>query len=134
VDRLARDGLVERRRGADQRSAALFLTPAGRRRARRVLTRRDAEMHSVLALVTDGEQDALTRVARRVLGAAPEAEPRLCRLCDRAACGRRHGQCPVAKEMSARSTAEPPFALARSRLRSEEILNRQSNARVESRQ
>jgi MarR family transcriptional repressor of emrRAB len=42
VDRLARDGLVERRRGADQRSAALFLTPAGRRRARRVLTRRDA--------------------------------------------------------------------------------------------
>jgi hypothetical protein len=53
-------------------------------------------MHSVLALLTDGEQDALTRVARRVLGAAPEAEPRLCRLCDREACGRRHGQCPVA--------------------------------------
>ena len=31
VDRLERDGLVERRRGADQRSAALVLTPAGRR-------------------------------------------------------------------------------------------------------
>src|SRR4051812_44599992 len=99
VDRLARDGLIERRRGADQRSAALFLTPAGRRLARRVLTRRDAEMHSVLALLTAGEQDALTRVATRVLrrlGGAPEAEPRLCRLCDLEACGRSRGGCPVA--------------------------------------
>ena len=41
VDRLERDGHVERRRGADQRSAALILTPAGRRLARQVLTRRE---------------------------------------------------------------------------------------------
>src|SRR3954447_15264436 len=39
VDRLVREDLVERRRGADQRSAALVLTPAGRRAARRVLSR-----------------------------------------------------------------------------------------------
>jgi DNA-binding MarR family transcriptional regulator len=100
VDRLARDGLVERRRGADQRSAALFLTPAGRRLARRVLTRRDAEMHSVLTLLTGGEQEALARSATRVLGrlgASPEAEPRLCRLCDLNACGRSRGRCPVAR-------------------------------------
>jgi DNA-binding MarR family transcriptional regulator len=98
VDRLARDGLVERRRGADQRSAALVLTPAGRRLARRVLTRRDAEMHSVLALLTAGEQEALMRAAERVmheLGVAPEAERRLCRLCDLEACGRGRGRCPV---------------------------------------
>jgi MarR family transcriptional regulator, negative regulator of the multidrug operon emrRAB len=98
VDRLERDRLVERRRGADQRSAALFLTPAGRRLARRVLARRDAEMHSVLALLTGGEQDAIGRVAERALrrmGEAPEAEPRLCRLCDLEACGRRRGHCPV---------------------------------------
>ena len=97
VDRLARDGLVERRRGADQRSAALFLTPAGRRLARRVLTRRDAELHSLLALLTDGEQEALAHVADRILwhlGAA-EPEPRLCRLCDLEACGRSRGRCPV---------------------------------------
>jgi MarR family transcriptional regulator, negative regulator of the multidrug operon emrRAB len=91
VDRLQRDGLLERRRGADQRSAALVLTPAGRRLARRVLARRDAEMHSVLALLTAGEQEALGRVASRVLGAAPEAEARVCRLCDRNACT----TCPV---------------------------------------
>src|SRR5688572_5746592 len=42
VNRLVREGLVERRRGADQRSAALVLTPQGRRAARRVLSRREA--------------------------------------------------------------------------------------------
>jgi DNA-binding MarR family transcriptional regulator len=98
VDRLARDGLVERRRAADQRSAALVLTPAGRRLARRVQTRRDAEMHSVMALLTTGEQEALMRVAKvalRELGAAAESDRRLCRLCDLEACARGRGRCPV---------------------------------------
>jgi MarR family transcriptional repressor of emrRAB len=98
VDRLARDGLVERRRGADQRSAALVLTPAGRRLARTVLTRRNAEMHSVLALLTDGEQATLLRAAERALhelGVVPDAERRLCRLCDLEACARNRGRCPV---------------------------------------
>src|SRR4051794_37718789 len=44
VDRLDAAGLVERRRGADQRSAALVLTPAGRRAAREVLRRREASL------------------------------------------------------------------------------------------
>jgi DNA-binding MarR family transcriptional regulator len=98
VDRLERDDLVERRRGADQRSAALVLTPAGRRRARRVVTRRNAEMYSVAALLTAGEQEALMRAAERVmheLGVELDAERRLCRLCDLEACQRRRGRCPV---------------------------------------
>ena len=98
VDRLERDGLVERRRGADQRSAALVLTPAGRRLARRVVVRRNAEMHSVTALLTAGEQEALVRAAERVmheLGVVPDAERRLCRLCDLDACQRGRGRCPV---------------------------------------
>jgi MarR family transcriptional repressor of emrRAB len=106
VDRLARVGLVERRRGADQRSAALYLTPAGRRLARRVLARRDAEMHSVLALLTGGEQGALAGLSAQVLrrlGAAPDAEPRLCRLCDLDACGRPRGECPVVSARTERA-------------------------------
>jgi MarR family transcriptional regulator, negative regulator of the multidrug operon emrRAB len=98
VDRLERDGLVERRRRADQRSAALALTPAGRRGARRILARREAEMHSLLALLTDDQQAALTAAAERILaelGADAEAEPRVCRLCDRDACGRSRGLCPA---------------------------------------
>lgn len=98
VDRLVRGGLVERRRGADQRSAALVLTPRGRRLARRVLTQRDAEMHSVMALLTAGERTTLARAAERVmreLGVADGAARRLCRLCDLEACGRGRGRCPV---------------------------------------
>jgi MarR family transcriptional repressor of emrRAB len=98
VDRLERDGLVERRRGADQRSAALTLTPAGRRAARRVLTRREAELHSLLALLTGDQQAALAGAAERILaelGADAEAERRVCRLCDLDACGRSRGRCPV---------------------------------------
>ena len=98
VDRLARDGLVERRRGADQRSAALVLTPAGRRTARSVLTRRNAEMHSVIGLLTAGEQRGLLAAAERVLrelGVDPDAEQRRCRLCDLEACARNRGRCPV---------------------------------------
>jgi hypothetical protein len=55
-------------------------------------------MHSLLGLLTDGEQDVLTQVAERILaelGATPGAERRVCRLCDLEACGRTRGRCPV---------------------------------------
>jgi DNA-binding MarR family transcriptional regulator len=106
VDRLVADGLVERRRGADQRSAALHLTPAGRRAARRVLAERAAVMHSVLALLTGDQQAVLTGIAHQALaqlGVEPEAEGRLCRLCDLEACGRSRGRCPVAPPRTRRA-------------------------------
>lgn len=99
ADRLEAAGLVERRRGADQRSAALHLTPAGRRAARRILAVREANLHSVLTLLTDDQQRELTALAELVLArlaARPGAERRLCRLCDPGACGRSRGECPVA--------------------------------------
>jgi MarR family transcriptional repressor of emrRAB len=98
VDRMAASGLVERRMGADQRSAALFLTPAGRRAARRVLARREAAVQSILAPLGRPEREALAQLAERMLGelgVAEGAERRLCRLCDREACGRSRGRCPV---------------------------------------
>jgi MarR family transcriptional regulator, negative regulator of the multidrug operon emrRAB len=106
VDRLAADGLVERRRGADQRSTALYLTPLGRRSARRVLADRRAAMHSTLSLLTDDQQAALTDLADRLLRElSPEhaAEARLCRLCDLEACGRSGGRCPVAPPRTRRA-------------------------------
>lgn len=98
VDRLEADGLLERRRGADQRSAALLLTPAGRRAARHTLRNRDANLQFIVSLLTEDQQDALIDVAERVLGdlgARPDAERRICRLCDVDACGRSRGECPV---------------------------------------
>jgi MarR family transcriptional repressor of emrRAB len=98
VDRLVEGGLVERRRGADQRSVAVYLTPPGRRAARGVLSKREAAMHSLLALLTDDRRTALVDAAEQILrelGAAPDAERRLCRRCDLEACGRARGSCPV---------------------------------------
>ena len=98
VDRLEADGLLERRRGADQRSAALLLTPAGRRAARHTLRNRDANLQFIVSLLTEDQQDALIDVAEKVLGelgARPDAERRICRLCDVDACGRSRGECPV---------------------------------------
>lgn len=106
VDRLAAEGLVERRRGADQRSASLYLTPAGRRSTRRLLTQRQAAMHSLLSLLTDDQQAQLTDLAEQLLaelGAERAAEGRLCRLCDLEACGRSSGRCPVARPRTRRA-------------------------------
>jgi DNA-binding MarR family transcriptional regulator len=99
VDRLAADGHVERRRGADQRSTALVLTPAGRRAARQIVRRRESNLQFVVALLTDDQQVVLEALAERVLGqlgATAGAEARVCRFCDLEACGRARGTCPVA--------------------------------------
>jgi DNA-binding MarR family transcriptional regulator len=106
VDRLQADGLVERRRGADQRSAALYLTPAGRRSARRVLAERQAAMHSVLSLLTDDQQARFIDFAHHLLaelGSEPDAEGQICRMCDLEACGRSRGRCPVAPARTRRA-------------------------------
>ncbi len=56
-------------------------------------------MHSVMAVLTDGQRRDLAELASAILaqlGTQPGAEPRLCRLCDLEACGRSRGDCPVA--------------------------------------
>jgi DNA-binding MarR family transcriptional regulator len=98
VDRLAAAGLVERRPGADQRSTALWLTPSGRRAARRVLDQRAAVIDAALAALAPAEREALVLAAERLLPAlagTAAAEPRICRLCDTDACGRPAGACPM---------------------------------------
>jgi DNA-binding MarR family transcriptional regulator len=99
VDRLVREGLVERRRGADQRSVALVLTPPGRRLARRVLSRREANLANFLVVLTDDQQAVVAELLEALLGGLArdgEAERRICRLCDLESCGRSRGRCPVA--------------------------------------
>jgi DNA-binding MarR family transcriptional regulator len=110
VDRLVADELVERRRGADQRSAAVVLTPAGRRAARQLLRRREANLQFVVALLTEDQQAAITEIAERALGelgGGRDAETRICRLCDLEACGRSRGECPVAPARRRRHAAAP---------------------------
>lgn len=106
VDRLADDGLVERRAGDDLRSLRVMLTPAGRRAALRLRHRRAEVANSVLARLTAEQRDHFTaicekaignltiqRLAMRASGEAPSGGA-LCRLCDFAACGHAEGRCP----------------------------------------
>ncbi len=107
VDRLVTDGLAERRPGADGRTVALALTPAGRRLAEQMRDARHSALHGVLDVLDDRERDALAGVLDKLVGAAVArrldaraagVDPGgwLCRLCDPVACGRPEGRCPAA--------------------------------------
>jgi MarR family transcriptional regulator, negative regulator of the multidrug operon emrRAB len=108
VDRLAAEGLVERRPGRDGRTIALALTPQGRRAARRVLNARAAALTGLLDGLTEQERAALAGIVDKLLvavtterlsvraGGAEIPGGWLCRMCDFAACGRDAGRCPVA--------------------------------------
>lgn len=112
IDRLAADGLVERRPGASGREVSVRLTPAGRRAAARVRAARAATLAGVLDGITNQERDELTLIVEKLLGnittrrlaerstGDPPSNGWLCRLCDLDACGRTAGRCPVAATAS----------------------------------
>lgn len=98
VDRLAGDGLVERRVGSDARTVSLHLTPQGRRLARRVLVAREAALEQVLAPLSHARRTQLeTLVTDLHAGLELDAEKarKACRLCDVRGCPHGTGRCPV---------------------------------------
>lgn len=117
VDRLAHDGLVERRPGTDNRSVAVALTPKGRRTAMRVRAARSGAVERVLAVLSEADRVALRRASEALITAITqqrlEARQRgalgstgwLCRLCDFGACGRPDGRCPAASSAALLSSA-----------------------------
>jgi DNA-binding MarR family transcriptional regulator len=96
VDRLADEGLIERRPGRDRRTLALFLTARGRRAARRIREVRSASLRELLSCLDDAERAQLLPLLEKLtsclatdwLGAL-----NVCRLCDRPSC--RRGPCPM---------------------------------------
>ena len=105
VDRLQRDGLVERGPGGDGRTAAVSLTARGRRAARRLAEARLELLGDVVGTLTAGEQDVLAELVGRMLVGLmrePGATRWTCRLCDLGACGRAEGHCPLEQEARAR--------------------------------
>lgn len=97
VDALVADGLVERRAGADRRTLALQLTPAGTQEASRLLERRADSLRPLLEALKPAEQEALVPLLERLTAALADDRPqalRSCRLCDRAACATGPG-CPL---------------------------------------
>ncbi len=99
VDALEADGLVRRRRSADDGRVVLVdLTRGGRRAAERLLRRRAAVLEPLLAGLDAGEQAQVARLLGGVLvqltGGRDDARA-ICRLCDADACGHHDGRCPV---------------------------------------
>lgn len=98
VDRLADAGLVVRSEGADQRTVAVTLTPAGRRAADRIRMARARALEEVLSPLSASERETLTALHEKLLAGLTTdrgSARRLCRLCDPEACGHHRGTCPV---------------------------------------
>lgn len=96
VDRLARDGLMERRDGPDGRSIELHLTRQGTARRRAILKGRHQVLSEALAALPTDDQAALTPLMETLLDAITRDRQQanhICRLCDEDVCP--EATCPV---------------------------------------
>ncbi|MEM7612503.1 MAG: MarR family transcriptional regulator [Pseudomonadota bacterium] len=94
VDRLADDGLVERRRAQDARAVSLHLTKKGTGLRKRLLKQRGGELEVALDGLSKEERASLGVLLSKVLKNLPKSEMdkhNICRLCEVGACE----QCPI---------------------------------------
>jgi MarR family transcriptional regulator, negative regulator of the multidrug operon emrRAB len=104
VDRLVDAGLARRRAGADRRSVAVELTPAGHRAAADAVTARGEALEAALAGLDPAERAELTRLHEKILSTLTDgraAAGHICRLCDIHGCGHEQGHCPVTRAADA---------------------------------
>jgi MarR family transcriptional regulator, negative regulator of the multidrug operon emrRAB len=98
IDKLAAQGLVERRQAADRRAVSLFLTKQGREQARAVVKDRCVALGEIVDALSERQRsqfDRLAEVLRSLTTSAEEAD-HICRLCDDSACP--PDNCPVHQE------------------------------------
>ena len=97
VDRLAADGLLERREGRDKRTIALYLTPKGANLREKLLRGRLAAIKPFLMWLTESEQESLATLLHKMLSSMETTDLErctLCRLCDDRVCS----NCPIPAE------------------------------------
>ncbi|MGP1397598.1 MAG: MarR family winged helix-turn-helix transcriptional regulator [Inquilinaceae bacterium] len=96
VDRLAGDGLMERRAGVDGRSVGLRLTRRGAARRRAILSSRRQVLSEALAALPEDGHAVLTPLIETLLAAMTKDRRQadhICRLCDEDVCP--EATCPV---------------------------------------
>jgi MarR family transcriptional regulator, negative regulator of the multidrug operon emrRAB len=96
VDKLAQEGLIERRPGKDRRSVALYLTEIGRQRKRDVLRARRDALSWVFETLDHRQQEQLTQLMEVMLKAVTTSKAEadvICRLCEERVCAQE--RCPV---------------------------------------
>lgn len=105
VDRLAADGLVERRPGRDSREIALHLTSKGIRVREALLVERLSTIASMLKVLSNAEQSDLANLLSELLSRHKTSELErytLCRMCDDRVCS----DCPLPTLKGAQSHAK----------------------------
>lgn len=103
VERLVVAGWVVRGAGTDGRHRRLTLTPAGADRAKEVLANREAALGRVVGVLSAEEREQLEALLDKMVAGLADDLPsalRLCRLCDRAACGGIDHKCPLRHTMA----------------------------------
>lgn len=94
IDRLVADGLVERRRGPDKRTIALYLTKEGDARREELLAERLAALKPFLSALDLSEQKTFDSLLHKILASMDTTDLErcsLCRLCDNRICV----DCPI---------------------------------------
>lgn len=99
---LVREGLVDKRPGADGRTLALHLTARGQAAADEVLRARHDCFEAMLAQLTAADRRTFVRLSERMLaslGAGEQWADHACRFCDYDDCPQQ--TCPVARKAAA---------------------------------
>lgn len=89
-------GLLEKRPGKDKRSSALRNSPKGEAVLADFYQQREAQMQTVLSVLTNDEQQVLAGLINKLLTNFPDRkvnEGRICRYCDLNFCY--HADCPL---------------------------------------
>jgi len=106
VDRLAVEGLVDRKKGTDGRSVVLTLTRSGKKEFERLRAKRRQAVSEIIEVLSKKERDQLTHLAERLLQSLTKDRASgdfICRFCEIESCP--EDRCPVhSKVLSTEAT------------------------------
>src|SRR5579859_7074833 len=96
VDRLAEEGLVERKKGTDGRSVVLSLTRSGKKAFESLRAKRQQAVAEIIEVLSANERTQLTRLAEKLLQTLTTDSASadfICRFCEIESCPQ--DRCPV---------------------------------------
>ena len=110
IDRLAAEGMIERRPARDRRAVALHLTTPGAQRVRKIMAERRRALAAAVAALSPRERRVLAPLLAKMLRALPQTDAHalaICRFCEGDACD----PCPVGEGLEERAGQSQSFTL-----------------------
>jgi MarR family transcriptional repressor of emrRAB len=106
VEKLQKEGLVEKRSGADKRAVALFVTAQGDRKVRSIVRARRQFLDGLLSAIPAKEQKQFAGMLERMLALVTTdfySGEAICKLCEVDVCPQ--NRCPVAERQGIAAAA-----------------------------